>query len=146
VLQTIGVIVIGFAFLNGMAGLRLAGLLPDFGPGAAAAAAPSVTVASGVQTLRTAQVSNGYEPANVSIYAGMPTRWIIDSKDGGSCAVFLQVPSLGIAVTLEPGENVIELPALDSGRLQYMCSMGMYGGQLTVVDATPPVEGAFAGG
>ncbi|MCI0585182.1 MAG: sulfite exporter TauE/SafE family protein [Chloroflexi bacterium] len=144
VLQTIGVIVIGFAFLNGVSGLRLAGLLPDFVP--ASAAAPSVTVASGVQTLRTAQVSNGYEPANVSIYAGIPTRWIIDSRDGGSCAVFLQVPSLGIAVTLQPGENVIDLPALGSGRLQYMCSMGMYGGQLTVVDGQPPVDGTSAGG
>ena len=50
-----------------------------------------------------------------------------DSKDGGSCAVFLQVPSLGIAVTLHPGENVIDLPALQSGRIQNMCSMGMYG-------------------
>ena len=135
-LQTIGVIVIGFAVLNGMAGLRLAGLMPEFG--VAAAAAPSVTTSDGVQTLRTAQVSNGYVPANVSIYAGIPTRWVIDSRDGGSCAVFLQVPSLGIAVTLRPGENVIELPALQSGRVQYMCSMGMYGGQLTIVDGPPP--------
>ena len=142
-LQTIGVIVIGFAFLNGTAGLRLAGLLPEFGT--VAAAAPAVSVADGIQTLRTAQVSNGYVPANVAIYAGIPTRWVIESRDAGSCAVFLQVPSLGIAVTLRPGENVIELPALASGRLAYMCSMGMYGGQLTVVDASPPVEGASAG-
>jgi sulfite exporter TauE/SafE len=135
-LQTIGVIVIGFALLNGMAGLRLAGLMPEFG--IAAAAAPDVATVDGVQVLRTSQVSNGYEPANVSIYAGIPTRWVIDSKDGGSCAVFLQVPSLGIAVTLRPGENVIDVPALSSGRVQYMCSMGMYGGQLTVVDGPPP--------
>jgi sulfite exporter TauE/SafE len=135
-LRTIGVVVIGFALLNGMAGLRLAGLMPELGT--AAAAAPDVTTAAGVQTLRTSQVADGYVPANVSIYAGVPTRWIIDSKDGGSCAVFLQVPSLGIAVTLQPGENVIDLPALQSGRVQYMCSMGMYGGQLTVVDGPPP--------
>ena len=135
-LRTIGVVVIGFALLNGMAGLRLAGLMPEFGT--AAASAPDVTTAAGVQTLRTSQVSDGYVPANVSIYAGVPTRWVIDSKDGGSCAVFLQVPSLGIAVTLQPGENVIDLPALQSGRVQYMCSMGMYGGQLTVVDEPPP--------
>ena len=139
-LRTIGVVVIGFALLNGMAGLRLAGLMPEFAT--AAASAPDVTTAAGVQTLRTTQVSDGYVPANVSIYAGIPTRWVIDSKDGGSCAVFLQVPSLGIAVTLRPGENVIDLPALQSGRVQYMCSMGMYGGQLTVVDGQPPAEGA----
>ena len=143
-LQTIGVVVIGFALLNATAGLRLAGLMPEFG--IAAAAAPNVTTAGGVQTLRTSQVSNGYVPANVAIYAGIPTRWVIDSKDGGSCAVFLQVPSLGIAVTLRPGENVIDLPALQSGRVQYMCSMGMYGGQLTVVDGASPTDGASAGG
>ncbi|MEW5990253.1 MAG: sulfite exporter TauE/SafE family protein [Chloroflexota bacterium] len=142
VLQTIGVVVIGFAVLNGMAGLRLAGLMPELGSGAAAT--PAVTTENGVQTLRTAQVSNGYVPANVAIYAGMPTRWVIDSRDAGSCAVFLQVPSLGIAVTLRPGENVIELPALSRGRIPYMCSMGMYGGQLTVVDG-PSSEGASAG-
>jgi hypothetical protein len=49
-------------------------------------------------------------------------------------------------VTLRPGENVIELPALQSGRVQYMCSMGMYGGQLTVVDGARPTDGASAGG
>jgi hypothetical protein len=142
-LQAIGVIVIGFALLNGMAGLRLAGLMPEFG--VAAAGTPGVTLEGGFQTLRTAQVSDGYQPSSASLYAGIPTRWIIDSQDGGSCAVFLQVPALGIAVTLQPGENVIDLPALQAGRVQYMCSMGMYGGQLTVVDGPPPAAGASGG-
>ncbi len=84
-------------------------------------------------------------PAGAALYAGLPTRWIVESLDARSCAIFLQVPSLGIAVTLRQGENTIELPALPAGRVGYTCSMGMYGGQLTVVDA-PGEAGAGPGG
>jgi sulfite exporter TauE/SafE/copper chaperone CopZ len=135
-LRAIGVVVIGFAAVNGLAGLRLAGVTPDVFAGQAAPA-PVVSIEGGVQTLRTFQLGDGYQPANASLYAGMPTRWIVESLESRSCAVFLQVPSLGIAVTLHKGENVIDLPPLRTGRIQYMCSMGMYGGQLTVVDGPP---------
>jgi hypothetical protein len=135
-LRAIGVVVIGFAAVNGLAGLRLAGITPDVFAGQAAPA-PVVSIEGGVQTLRTFQLGDGYQPANASLYAGMPTRWIVESLESRSCAVFLQVPSLGIAVTLHKGENVIDLPPLRTGRIQYMCSMGMYGGQLTVVDGPP---------
>ena len=138
-LRTIGVVVIGFAAVNGLAGLRLAGLMPDVFAGQAAAA-PVVSIENGVQTLRTFQLGNGYQPANAALYAGLPTRWIVESLESRSCAVFLQVPSLGLAVTLHKGENVIDLPPLRAGRIQYMCSMGMYGGQLTVVDGPPAGE------
>ena len=79
---------------------------------------------------------------DVALYAGTPTRWIVESLDQNSCAVFLQVPSLGLAVTLHACENTIDLPALEPGRIAYSCSMGMYGGQLTVV---PPPSGAGSG-
>jgi sulfite exporter TauE/SafE/copper chaperone CopZ len=143
-LRTVGVVVIGFAVLNGTAGLRLAGLLPDLT--GATAATPTVTIANGVQTLQTSQRVDGYYPATATVYAGMPTRWIIESSGGGSCAIFLQVPTLDLAVTLRPGENVIDLPALKSGRVPYMCSMGMYGGQILVVDGPPPAAALPAGG
>ena len=61
------------------------------------------------------------------------------------CAVFLQVPSLGLAVTLHEGENVIDLPPLEAGRIQYSCSMGMYGGRLTVVDAPAGAQTSRSG-
>jgi sulfite exporter TauE/SafE/copper chaperone CopZ len=136
VLRLVGVVVIGFAVVNATAGLRLLGVAPVVGPGEAAAPAPVVEIVDGVQTLRTFQLGNGYLPTDAALYAGMPTRWIIDSLEGNSCAVFLQVPSLGLAVTLHEGENTIDLPALKPGTVAYSCSMGMYGGQLTVVE--PP--------
>lgn len=133
-LRAIGVVVLGFALLNATAGLRLLGVSPSL-PGSAAAVSPQVTVQDGVQVVRTVQDADGYRPETVALYAGMPTRWIIDSVEGRSCAIFLQVPRLGIAVRLQEGENTIDLPALDPGTVAYSCSMGMYGGQLEVVPA-----------
>jgi uncharacterized protein len=133
-LQVVGVVVLGFALVNGTAGLRLAGLVPAAGGGGTTAGASVVD--EGTQTLRTTQVADGYLPAEATLLAGMPTRWTIDSVDAFTCAVFLEVPSLGISVTLEEGENVIELPPLQPGRVPFMCSMGMYVGHLDVVE--PP--------
>jgi uncharacterized protein len=142
-LRIVGVVVIGFAVLNATSGLRLAGIgLPSLAPGTVAAASvPAGTVgADGTQVLHTYQDVNGYSPSNVTIYAGMPTKWTIESLNGQTCATFLRIPDLDAAVTLRKGENVLNLPALKAGRLQYTCSMGMYSGTITVVD--PPSGGA----
>jgi sulfite exporter TauE/SafE/copper chaperone CopZ len=153
-LRLVGVVVIGFAVVNAGAGLRLAGVsIAPFGTGAVAAtttgagaAAAEVPAtgsgpgdggapAAGFQDLRTYQEVDGYLPANAVIAAGIPTRWTIESASSRSCAAFLVVPDLGIEVTLQKGDNVIELPAMNPGTLAYTCSMGMYGGTITVVDA-----------
>jgi uncharacterized protein len=142
--RVIGVVVLGFALVNGMAGMRLAGFSPSIGDVASGApeTAPVVAMEDGVQVLRTFQLGNGYMPEEASLYAGVPTRWIVESLEGGSCAIFLQVPSLGLAVTLKPGDNEIDLPALPPGKVAYTCSMGMYGGTLRVVEApTGALEG-----
>jgi sulfite exporter TauE/SafE/copper chaperone CopZ len=142
-LRVIGVVVIGFAVINAGAGLRLAGFtLPSLGPSTVAAAAvPAAPVgADGAQTLHTFQDVDGYSPGNVTIYAGTPTTWTIESLNGQTCATFLRIPDLDAAVTLHKGPNVIELPAMKAGTLSYTCSMGMYGGTITIVD--PPTGGA----
>ena len=133
--RVVGVVVLGFALLNASAGLRLMGISPVIGVAQGPIAMPVVTIQNGVQVLRTFQLANGYQPQDTAIYAGMPTRWIVESLAGGSCAVFLRVPSLGLAVTLHKGDNVIDLPPLKPGRIAYSCSMGMYDGSLTVVRA-----------
>ena len=106
------------------------------GSGAAASAeAPAGDPDPAVQELRTWQDVAGYGPADATIVAGVPTRWTIESKSSLSCAVAMVVPDLGIQRYLEPGDgNVIDLPALEAGRLDYTCSMGMYWGSITIVD------------
>ena len=158
-LRLVGVVVIAFAVVNLGAGLRLAGFtLPgtavapvaaaeDTGTGVAgqtpagqaptgsgpAASQPAGAVAA-KQTLTTYQDAAGYSPANVSIYAGVPTTWTIESSTVQTCAAFFVVPDLGIQMIFKKGANTIELPALPAGTLSYTCSMGMYGGQITIVD------------
>jgi uncharacterized protein len=151
-LRIVGVVVIGFAFINASAGLRLAGFtLPALGPGtvaAAAAAAPpaGAIAADGTQTLHTFQDVNGYSPSNVTIYAGKPTTWTIESRNSQTCATFLRIPDLDAAFTLKKGPNVLNLPAMKAGTLQYTCAMGMYGGTITIVDPPTGAAGGANGG
>ncbi|HEX2755811.1 MAG TPA: sulfite exporter TauE/SafE family protein, partial [Candidatus Limnocylindrales bacterium] len=148
-LRVIGVVVIGFAFVNAGAGLRLAGFaLPSVGPSVALAAAlpPVANSADGRQTLYTFQDAGGYRPGNVAIHAGTPTRWVITSLDSQSCATFLRIPGLDMAVTLHTGRNVIDLPAMPAGSLSYACAMGMYGGTITILDPPAGAVGATNGG
>ncbi len=134
VLRFVGVVVLAFALADVTAALRLAGVsLPSFGGGSTVAAVGSVD-ADGTQTLRMSQEAGGYSPNTATIYAGIPTRWVIDSKTTASCASSIVVPSLNISRRLELGPNTIELPALAKGTVYYSCAMGMFGGSITVVD------------
>ncbi len=138
-LRLVGVVVIGFAVVNLGAGLRLAGVaVPVVGAAPVAAAevpAPAAGVtAEGAQALTTYQDADGYSPASATIYAGLPTTWTIQSSTLQTCAAFFVVPDLGIQMIFKKGANTIDLPALPAGTLNYSCSMGMYGGQITIVE------------
>jgi sulfite exporter TauE/SafE/copper chaperone CopZ len=164
-LRLVGVVVLGFAVLNGSAGLRLAGIsLPASGakpvavvvpiatepiatepaPTDLIATAPTATVSkpaptatpNGAQRLTTYQNEDGYSPEEATIYAGIPTHWTIKSTSNVTCTFALVVPDLSIEMTLKLGDNTIELPALSVGKLDYSCAMGMVGGRINVID--PP--------
>jgi sulfite exporter TauE/SafE/copper chaperone CopZ len=144
-LRLVGVVVVGFAIVNASAGMRLAGIpVPSLGvEDVAAAPVPSAgPVSAGTQALVTYQDVDGYRPAKAAIYAGIPTRWTIESSTANSCAAFLVVPDLGLSVTLHKGQNTIDLPALRAGTLSYSCAMGMYGGSISIVE---PPTGAAGG-
>ena len=143
-LRLVGVVVIGFAVVNGSAGIRLSGVtLPAFGiPSVSAAVPPPAPVVDGKQTLRTYQDINGYRPGNIAIYAGIATTWTIESTNASSCASLIRIPALGIGGLLHKGLNTVELPPLPVGTLSYTCSMGMYGGRITIVDPPAGVTGS----
>jgi sulfite exporter TauE/SafE/copper chaperone CopZ len=148
-LRLIGVVVLGFAVVNAGAGLRLAGLtLPSLDPAPVAAAPLPLAVEPGdAQDVYTSQDGNGYHPGNVSLYAGVPTRWNILSLTSATCAAFVRVPSLGLAFNLREGLNTVSLPPLKAGTISYTCAMGMYSGTLTVVDRqTGALPGVSGGG
>lgn len=137
-LRLVGVVVIGFALLNGSAGLRLSGFtMPSLVGFANAAPLPGTLGADGVQAITTYQDATGYSPANIVIYAGYPTRWTVRSSNTNTCAASLWAPDVNIRARLQKGDNTFELPALKAGTLNYTCAMGMYSGRITVVDAPP---------
>lgn len=144
-LRLVGVVVVGFAVLNGSAGLRLSGVeLPSIvGVTRAAQPEPGVLGADGVQRITTYQEAAGYSPANVVVYAGYPVEWTMESLTTAGCAASLWAPGVGIRARLELGPNVFRLPELPVGEINYTCAMGMYGGRITIVPA--PADAAVPG-
>jgi len=141
-LRLVGVVVIGFALLNGAAGIRLSGFtLPSMVGVVAAAPLPGTLGSEGIQTITTYQDAEGYSPDNVVIYAGYPTRWTVRSSSTATCAASLWIPDLNIRARLSKGDNTFELPALRAGTVDYTCAMGMYSARITVVDAPAGATG-----
>jgi sulfite exporter TauE/SafE/copper chaperone CopZ len=146
-LRLVGVVVLGFALLNGSAGLRLSGItIPDLVGIAAAAPLPGTLGPDGVQSITTYQDAGGYSPGNIVIYAGYPTRWTVQSSTTATCAASLWIPDLDIRARLNKGANTFELPAFRAGTLNYTCAMGMYGGRITVIDRPAEPVGSADGG
>jgi hypothetical protein len=142
VLRVVGVVVVCFALVNALGGLRLMGY--DIGKPSAdlSAAAGSrqisanVTVSRGVQTVTMSQESSGYVPADTVVYAGLPITWVVNGTSPYDCSAFLRVPSLGVTANLVAGQNTVRLPPLALGVTSFTCVMGMYSGTFVAVE--PP--------
>ena len=149
-LRLVGVVVLGFAFVNAGAGIRLSGVtLPVVrrrggGRGAAPRERRRRRRDAGAHHLPGRAA--GTAPATCPSTPGIPTRWTIESSTASTCAAFLVVPELGIQVRLHEGSNTIDLPALPPGTLAYSCAMGMYGGRITVVERPTGASGGSAPG
>ncbi len=149
VLRVVGVVVLAFALLNLSGAMNLLGVSRASTPAAAAGAvaiqqaSANVTISGGVQTVSMTQQAGGYVPADTVLYSGMPTRWVINSTAQYDCSAFLRVPELGQQINLTEGVNTVDLSTLQAGVIPFTCVMGMYSGNLIVVD--PPAAGAATG-
>ncbi len=147
VLRVVGVVVLAFALLNLSGAMNLLGVVRASSPAAAAGSAVAsqqasgnVTISGGVQTVRMTQTPRGYEPSDTVLYSGMPTTWVIDATSPYDCSAFLRVPDLGQQINLTQGVNTVDLSTLPAGVIPFTCVMGMYSGNLIVVD--PPTAKA----
>jgi len=144
----VGVVVIAFAVVTGVGGLRVLGLdLPWPGGGAIGvptATSSNVRLDGAVQVVSLTQSSDGYHPADTVVWAGVPIRWEITSTSQFACSSALRVPALGVRANLNPvGLHVVDLPALDPGTTGFRCAMGMYSGTLRAI-ARPPAASVTA--
>ena len=69
-------------------------------------------------------------------YEQAGATWLIDGTSKFDCSALFRVPDLGINANLAEGPNTVQLPALETGTVHFTCVMGMYSGNLFVVD--PP--------
>jgi uncharacterized protein len=116
-----------------MDGGDMAGSMPD---GAMAPMADTSTVTmdgAGVQQIMIDVGETSYSPSRVRIRAGMPTRLVLRTKDIRGCTSGIVIPSAGVERSLPPtGETVIDLGHPKPGRIDYICSAGMYRGVIEV--------------
>lgn len=142
-MRAVGVVVLAFALVNLTGGLRSLGVaLPWDATGAGSlTVSDNVTLSGDTQTVTMAQTADGYLPAHITVYAGVPIRWVIDSPGPFSCAAFLRVPSLDVQADLQPGANTVRLPGLKEGRTPFTCVMGMYDGSFTAIPRLSAPQG-----
>ena len=78
----------------------------------------------------------GMAPALVDLLDGLTDR----QRAVARMALLDGLRQSEVAGKLHVGDNTIELPAMATGTLDYSCAMGMYGGQISIVDrpVTPP--------
>lgn len=139
-LRVTGVLVIGMAMVSLIGGMRSLGLTgPGATPANAAQISSNVTVSNGVQTVRMSQTSRGYVPAQSVVYAGLPTKWVVNAEARFTCSEALRAPDLGVSTYLQYGkENVFDIPPLATGVYSFDCVMGMYPGEFVAIDQPAP--------
>lgn len=86
-------------------------------------------------------VCGGYEPAEVHVAAGQPTRLTFFRAEEEPCSEHVVFPDFGLSIALPPYRDVeVELPASAPGVHEFTCEMEMLRGRL-VVDEPPAMAG-----
>jgi plastocyanin domain-containing protein len=86
----------------------------------------NVNVKDGVQYV-VVQALGGYWPRITNAKADIPTKLIIKTDNTYDCSASVVIRSIGFRKILpKTGEETIDLGNPQTGRLQGLCSMGMY--------------------
>ena len=83
--------------------------------------------------IRRIRIKGGYQPAEVHVRAGEPTRLIFRREETAHCSERVVFPDYGLSVMLPPFEDVaVDLPPSDPGEHAFSCQMEMLQGRLIV--------------
>lgn len=136
-MKTMGVVVfiVGFFYFSNF--MSLYGI--DINPLASEGNYGGITapIRNGAQIINMKVVASGYSPNSFTIKKGVPVKWNISGENVFGCQAYFVVPSLGIQKVIEPGNSVnnnIEFTPEETGVINFSCGMGMYRGQITVID------------
>jgi sulfite exporter TauE/SafE len=136
-----GVVVLGMGLFTLNGGLELAGsplaasrITQAFGSPPAPADTGAATTLQGEQTVVITAVASAYSPQNVQVRSGVPTTLVVRSDGAEGCIRSFTIPDRNVQKVLPAnGETRFDLGALQPGRLDYACGMGMYTGVITIV-------------
>jgi len=85
------------------------------------------------EQVRRIRINGSYQPAEVHVRAGTPTRLIFCREETAPCSERVVFPDFGISVMLPPFEDVaVDLPASEPGEHDFTCQMQMLHGTLVV--------------
>jgi hypothetical protein len=75
------------------------------------------------------EVTDGYDPADIVVSAGIPLE--ITFTEGSGCLAKVVFEGLGIEADLTSGGAVVQIPALEPGVYPFSCGMHMVHGSIT---------------
>jgi plastocyanin domain-containing protein len=91
--------------------------------------------AAGGRQEQVVTVRGGYDPAVVSVAAGMPVRLVFDRQEESGCSEEVVFPSFGRRVFLPAFQKTpIDLPPMAPGRYEFTCGMSMLHGAIVAHD------------
>lgn len=128
-----GLLVVVLAILNISNGFNLTGW-KGISLGNDVSSSSAVKIENGFQIVEMTQDTRGYNPSSFTIKKDIPVKWIIDSKDPGSCSSSLVSSKINVKQFLAKGENTIEFTPNEVGTINFSCSMGMYRGKFNVIE------------
>jgi len=142
-LQLSGVAVVLLGLWNIQNGLTILGTplslpkieLSQAAPAGLPARDPNVSLEDGAQVIRMSLTSSDpyYYPTNAyTVQAGIPVKIEIDGA-GTGCRSIFQIPKLAVRSQITQAVNTVEFTPKEAGTFAFSCSMGMYRGQLNVV-------------
>jgi sulfite exporter TauE/SafE/copper chaperone CopZ len=133
-MKAMGVIVfiIGFGYFSNFLSLYNININPFATNGSANSTAS--TTKDGVQTIDMRVVASGYVPNSFTVKKGVPVKWNINGENTFGCQAYFVVPTLGIQKTIVPGIQTIDFTPTETGTINFSCGMGMYRGQITVIN------------
>ena len=83
--------------------------------------------------VRRIRIDGTYDPSEVHVRAGEPTRLIFRREETAPCSERVVFPDFGISVMLPPFEDVVvDVPASEPGEHEFTCRMQMLHGTLIV--------------
>ena len=78
-------------------------------------------------------IDGGYHPASIVARPGRPLRLVFDRREEGACSDRVVIPAIGLDAALAArASTTVDLPALNPGRYEFRCGMGMLHGTIEV--------------